>query len=54
MSEIIADLFTTILRHGYMSKCFRDSVLVPIPPKGGKNLSIGDNYRPISLASIIA
>ena len=30
VSEIIADLFTAILRHGYMPKCFRDSVLVPI------------------------
>ena len=34
----------------YMPKCLRDSVLLPIP-KSGKNLSISDSYRPISLAS---
>ena len=51
MSEIIADLFTAM--HGYMPKYFRDSVLVPIP-KSGKNLSISDNYRPISLASSLS
>jgi hypothetical protein len=53
VSEIIADLFTAILTHGYMPKCFRDSVLVPIP-KSGKNLSLSDNYRPISLASSLS
>ena len=53
VSEIIADLFTAILRHGYMPKCFRDSVLVPIP-KSGKNLSISDNYQSISLASSLS
>ena len=36
-----------------MPKCFRDSVLVPIP-KSGKNLSISDNYHPISLASSLS
>ena len=34
LCEIIADLFTAILRHGYVPKCFRDSVLVPIPKSG--------------------
>ena len=43
-------LFTAILRHGYMPKCFRDSVLVPIP-KGNKDASVSSNYRPIALSS---
>ena len=45
--------FTAILRHGYMPKCFRDCVLVPIP-KGGANLSSSDGYRPISIASCLS
>ena len=50
MSECLASFFTAILRHGYMPKCLRDSVLVPIL-KSGKNESLSDSYRPISLAS---
>ena len=49
----IAAFFTAILRHGYMPKCFRDCVLIPIP-KGCDNLSSSDSYRPISLASCLS
>ena len=45
VSECVAALFTAIIRHGYMPKCLRDSVLLPIPKTG-----ISDSYRPISLA----
>ena len=34
----------------YMPKCLRDSVVVPIP----NNLSVSDNYRPVSLASSLS
>ena len=50
VSECIAALFTAILWHGYMPKCLRDSVVVPIP----NNLSVSDNYRPVSLASSLS
>ena len=50
VSKPLAALLTASLRHGYIPKCFRDSVVRPIP-KSGKNVSVSDNYRPISLAS---
>ena len=50
VSKPLATLLTASLRHGYIPKCFRDSVVLPIP-KSGKNVSVSDNYRPISLAS---
>ena len=53
ISDFVSALFTAILRHGYMSKCFRDCILVPIP-KSGKDASCSDNYRPIALASTLS
>ena len=50
VSKPLATLLTASLRHGYIPKCFRDSVVLPIP-KSGKNVSVSDNYRPKSLAS---
>ena len=49
VSKPLAALLTASLRHGYIPKCFQDSVVLPIP-KSGKNISVSDNYRPISLA----
>ena len=53
ISDFVSALFTAILRHGYMPKCFRDCTLVPIP-KSGKDASCSDNYRPIALASTLS
>ena len=53
ISDFVSALFTAILRHGYMPKCLRDCVLVPIP-KSGKDASCSDNYRPIALASTLS
>ena len=50
ISDFVSALFTAILRHGYMPKCFRDCTLVPVS-KSGKDASCSDNYRPIALAS---
>ena len=50
VSKPLAALLTTSLRHGYTPKCFQDIVVLPIP-KSGKNVSVSDNYHPISLAS---
>ena len=50
VTKPLAALLTASLRHGYIPKCFRDSVVLPIP-KSGKNASVSDNYRPISLTS---
>ena len=47
IADSLASLFTAILCHGYMSKCLRDCVIIPIP----KDASLADNYRPIALAS---
>ena len=45
--------FTAILRHGYMPKCLRNCVLIPIP-KSGRLASSSENYRPIALASSLS
>ena len=50
ISDSLAVFFTTILRHGYMPKAFRDCVLVPIP-KGSKDASCSKDYQAIALAS---
>ena len=49
----LASLSTAILRHGYMPKPIRDCTIVPIP-KGNKDLSSSDNYRPIALAPTLS
>ena len=38
IAKQFALLFTSIIRHGYMPQCLRDSVIVPIP-KGNKDAS---------------
>ena len=53
IAESLALLFTSILRHGYMPKCFRDCVLVPIQ-KGSNDATLSQNYRPIALASSLS
>ena len=49
----VADLFTSILRHGYMPTVLRDCILVPIP-KGNKDPTLSDNYRPVALAPTLS
>ena len=53
ISDSLAVFFTTILRHGYMPKAFRDCILVPIP-NGSKDASYSKNYRAIALASSLS
>ena len=53
IAEPLAIFFTAILRHGYMPKCFRDCVILPIP-KGNKDTTCSQNYRPIALASSLS
>ena len=53
IAEPLANFFTTILHHGYMPKCFRDCVLLPIQ-KGNKDATCSQNYRPIALASSLS
>ena len=50
IADSLASFFTAAVRHGYMPKLFRDSVLVPVP-KGKKDTSTSNNYRPIVLSS---
>ena len=51
--DVLSQLFTSILRHGYIPECLRDCVLHPIP-KPGKDPSVSDNYRPIALAPTLS
>ena len=53
ISEPLSAFFTSVVRHGYMPLCIRDSVLTPIP-KGNNNTSCSQNYRAIALASILS
>ena len=49
----LASLFTALFRHGFMLKAIRDCTIVPIP-KGNKDPSSSDNYRPIALAPTVS
>ena len=53
IAEPLAIFFTAILRHRYMPQNLCDCVLVPIP-KGNKDASCSQNYRPIALASSVS
>ena len=53
IAEPLAIFFTAILRHGYMPKCFRDCVILPIP-KRNKDTTCSQNYRPIALSSSLS
>ena len=49
----VADQFTSILRHGYVPSVLHDCILVPIP-KGNKDPTLSDNYRPVALAPTLS
>ena len=53
ISEPLAAFFTSVVQHGYMPLCIRDSVLIPTP-KGNKNTYCSQNYSAIALASILS
>ena len=49
----LSQLFTSIVRHGYMPALLRDSIFVPVP-KSNKDASVSHNYRPIALSSTLS
>ena len=49
----LAQLFTPLMRHGFMPTVFRDAIIQPIP-KGSKDPSLSFNYRGIVLASSLS
>ena len=53
LHSFLANFFTAILRHGYVTSAFRDAILLPIP-KGLKDPSDSSNYRGIALASCVS
>ena len=53
LSKPLSDLFTTIIRHGYVPNVLRDCILQLIP-KPGKDPTCSDNYRPIALAPTLS
>ncbi len=52
--EILSNLLSSMLHHGYASPDFRLSVIIPIVKNKQKSASISSNYRGIALSSIIA
>ena len=49
IEPFVADLFSSIIRHGFMPSALRNCILVPIH-KGSKDITSSDNYRPVALA----
>jgi len=49
----LSQLFTAVVRHGYVPKLLRDCILQLIP-KPGKDPTCSDNYRPIALAPTLS
>ena len=50
-SEVLAPVFTCLVRHGYMPPVYRAAVILPIPKGGNTDLSQSSSYRCIALAS---
>ena len=53
LSNSLSQLFTAVVRHGYVPKLLRDCILQLIP-KPGKDPTYSDNYRPIALAPTLS
>ena len=53
ITSLLSDLFTAIVRHGFMPESFCHCILVPIP-KGQKDHSMSENYRLIALAPTLS
>ena len=53
LNEGLAGLFTAMLIHAYIPQGFRESVVFPIPKNKRKSLKDSDNYRGITLSSIL-
>lgn len=49
--DILAPVFTSLIRHGYMPPCFSDALIQPIPKGNNKDYSLSANYRGIALSS---
>ena len=52
ISDGLSIFFTACLRHGFLPKCIRDCVIVPVP-KNGKYTSNSNNYRPSILSKVM-
>lgn len=52
--ELLARLFTLCVRHCYLPLDMIRTVVVPIPKNKTGDVSSGSNYRPISLATVVA
>ena len=50
LSNPLSQLFTAVIRHGYVPKLLIDCILQLILKPGGKDPTSPDNYRPIALA----
>ena len=49
---MLRDIFNEILKSGTVPACFRGGILTPVP-KSGKDPKLFDNYRGITVTSII-
>ena len=52
--DILSCLFTSMLSHGYLPKQMLVSVIVPVVKNKNSSLSSKNNYRPVSLSSVIS
>ena len=52
--SILAELFTSMLHHGYAEPSFRLSVIIPIVKNKKSSLNSSSNYRGIALSSLLA
>ena len=52
IAPALRDIFNEILKTGIIPECFKGGVLTPVP-KSGKDAKLMDNYRGITITSII-
>lgn len=54
ITDVLAQFFSLCLRHSYLPKILTRTLVVPIPKNKTGNATSVANYRPISLATIVA
>lgn len=52
LAGVFADIFNTSLCQNLVPKCFKESIIIPVP-KTKKTISCLNDYRPIALTSAV-
>ncbi len=54
INVMLAMVFNSMIKHGYLPEAFMDTLIVPLIKDKKGDLSSTDNYRPIALTSVVS